>query len=181
MKHITQVVPFEPLSINPTNWPRYHEPGALKAGDSVWYRDQRYWIESAPSDWTQSCMVRISSERFLPGAILPENRLSFAVHADHLTLAPTTKNRYGRQPTKKAVDRREKQKQEGVRDNGDTVAIILRSCTSLDDVYKTASKHLGVPESTLREKYAHLNNGQQRMNLGNRLRGAHKAGLLKLN
>lgn len=182
MKHAAFApAPFVPLTIPPSNYPKSHEPGALKAGDSVWYRESRYWIEYAPSDWSESCMVRISSHRFLPGGILPEDRLSFAVHADHVSIAPVTRNRYGRQPTKKAVDRREKQKQEGVRDNGDTVAIILRACGSLAEVYKAAAKHLGAPEKDLVAKYSHLNPGQQRMCLGNRLRGAQKAGLLKLN
>lgn len=54
--------------------------------------------------------------------------------------------------------------------NGDGVALQLDAKT-LDEVYKTAAKALGVPESELRARYAHLNVGMQRMNLGNRMRG----------
>lgn len=55
--------------------------------------------------------------------------------------------------------------------NGDSVAKKLDAKT-LDDVYKAAAKELGVAEIELREKYKHLNPGMQRMNLGNRMRGA---------
>lgn len=58
--------------------------------------------------------------------------------------------------------------------NGDAVALQL-DAKSLDDVYKAAAKTLGVPESELRARYAHLNVGMQRMNLGNRMRGALRA------
>jgi len=181
MKAAAAIPRFEPTPPNPANYPRNHEPGALKAGDSVWYRDQRYWVERAPFTWEESCMVRITDQRFLPGGNLPEERISFCVHADHLSLAPTTKNRYGRQPTKKAIDRREQMRKEGTRDNGDPVAVALRGCTTLDDVYRETAALLRVPESELRAKYAHLNNGQQRMNCGNRLRGAFKSGKITLN
>jgi hypothetical protein len=55
--------------------------------------------------------------------------------------------------------------------NGDVVATGLAGRT-LDQVYEMASEMLDTEESELREKYAHLNVGQQRMNLGNRIRGA---------
>lgn len=55
--------------------------------------------------------------------------------------------------------------------NGDSVAKKLDART-LDDVYRVAAKELGVAETELREKYKHLNPGMQRMNLGNRMRGA---------
>ncbi len=42
----------------------------------------------------------------------------------------------------------------------------------LDTVYALASKALKEPEASLRKKYAHLNVGMQRMNLGNRIRAA---------
>lgn len=54
-------------------------------------------------------------------------------------------------------------------DNGDDVATKLRGKT-LDDVYAYASKQLKEPEKDLRAKYKHLNQGMQRMSLGNRLR-----------
>lgn len=54
-------------------------------------------------------------------------------------------------------------------DCGDTMARLLRGKT-LDEVYALAAEKLGVPEQELRARYAHLNNGMQRMNLSNRMR-----------
>lgn len=56
-------------------------------------------------------------------------------------------------------------------DNGDPVARMLRDADTLDAVYAAAAKYLGVKEKELRDKYGHLNPGQQRMNCGNRMRG----------
>ena len=56
------------------------------------------------------------------------------------------------------------------KDNNDIVAQRLRGKT-LDEAYLIASDHLGEEESSLRSKYSHLNQGQQRMCLGNRIRG----------
>jgi len=53
--------------------------------------------------------------------------------------------------------------------NGDAVAQRLMGL-SLDDVYKDAAEVLGETQKSLKEKYAHLNPGMQRMNLGNRMR-----------
>jgi hypothetical protein len=55
--------------------------------------------------------------------------------------------------------------------NGDEVAQALTGAT-LDEVYRLASKALGETQKALHEKYDHLNEGMQRMNLGNRIRGA---------
>lgn len=54
-------------------------------------------------------------------------------------------------------------------DNGDNIALMLRD-KSLDEVYTISSNILKIPEQQLRAKYNHLNAGQQRMCLGNRLR-----------
>lgn len=54
-------------------------------------------------------------------------------------------------------------------DNGDAVARCLREMT-LEEVYEYVSCTLNVSAEELHAKYAHLNNGGQRMNLGNRLR-----------
>ena len=54
-------------------------------------------------------------------------------------------------------------------DNGDNIALMLRG-KSLDEVYNISSSILNIPEQQLRTKYCHLNVGQQRMCLGNRLR-----------
>ena len=59
-------------------------------------------------------------------------------------------------------------------DNGDVIAADLRGKT-LEHTYKVAAKYLKESVSTLTAKYQHLNPGQQRMCLGNRLRGALKA------
>lgn len=59
-------------------------------------------------------------------------------------------------------------------DVGDEVATQLRG-SDLSDVYKAASEATGVSQKALREQYGHLNPGMQRMNLGNRIRGAAAA------
>lgn len=56
-------------------------------------------------------------------------------------------------------------------DRDDEVAAQLRG-SSLDEVYAAASDALGQSVEDLRAKYGHLNPGMQRMNLGNRMRGA---------
>lgn len=55
--------------------------------------------------------------------------------------------------------------------NGDAVATAL-SGHSIDSVYGIAAEMTGTAVEDLQAKYAHLNVGQQRMNLGNRIRGA---------
>jgi hypothetical protein len=141
----------------------------LSVGDSVFYRDQRYWIETKGENF-----IRIADCHIRPEAPPPSTRSSFYVPAGTVTEALTTRNKYGRQPTKKAIDRRERQKVDGTRDNGDEVAVLLRECKSLDDVFRLAAKHLGETEKQLRAKYDHLDNGRKRMTLGNRLRGHFK-------
>jgi len=61
-----------------------------------------------------------------------------------------------------------------VRDNGDPIAQMLREAVTLDDTYAVGFKYLGIPEPELRARYGHLNNGQQRMNIGNLMRGKFK-------
>jgi hypothetical protein len=58
-------------------------------------------------------------------------------------------------------------------DNGDNIAQQLRGM-SLDEIYAKASKDLGITQKALHEQYDKLNVGMQRMNLGNRIRGAAK-------
>ena len=60
-----------------------------------------------------------------------------------------------------------------VKDNGDDVAQLLRGM-ELVEIYELASAKLGIDMSELTLKYEHLNPGQQRMNLGNRLRKAFR-------
>lgn len=54
---------------------------------------------------------------------------------------------------------------------GDATAKSLQGL-ELEDVYKKASKVLGVPVTELKSRYSKLNPGMQRMNLGNRMRAA---------
>lgn len=55
-------------------------------------------------------------------------------------------------------------------DNDDDVAKKLRG-KDLDEVYAVVAKATEENEKDLRKRYAHLNVGMQRMNLGNKLRG----------
>jgi hypothetical protein len=54
-------------------------------------------------------------------------------------------------------------------DNGDEVAELLRG-KDLEQTYAVVAKQTKTPIEELKTKYQHLNVGQQRMNLGNRLR-----------
>lgn len=173
----TSVIPrTERDIIPPSRFPKLHQAGSLKVGDSVWYREQRYWIEWVPRAWEDGTAVRISDTPIRPEAAAPLNRTSFAVYADLVTLAPVSRNKYGPQPTKKAIERRERQKIDGTKDNGDEVALLLRESKSLDDAYRIAAKYLKMKETELRARYGHLNPGQQRMCCGNLMRNAQKKG-----
>jgi colicin import membrane protein len=59
-------------------------------------------------------------------------------------------------------------------DSDDAVARELRGM-ELADVYERAAQELDVSVASLHKLYDHLNAGMQRMNLGNRIRGAIKA------
>lgn len=59
--------------------------------------------------------------------------------------------------------------------NGDDLAHLLASLDPRDVVH-LAEKVLGLKKNELWDKYANLNRGQQRMNAGNRIRGAVKRG-----
>ncbi len=172
-----QPVRFEPDPIRPKHVPKKHGPGSLKRGDSVWYRDARYWVESAPPDWTRTCTVRISNERVHPDPDRhpPKERESFCVHADLLSLAPAPKNVYAGCTTF-AEEQRKERARSGQRDIGDEVAVLLRG-KELDECYTAAARFLREPEDGLRQKYQHLNPGQQRMNLGNKMRHFLKKGM----
>lgn len=82
------------------------------------------------------------------------------------------KSEMWRPPTPMPEDVKKRMKQLAKpKDNGDHVAGLLRPCETLDQVYAAAAKYLKVKEKELRDKYGHLNPGQQRMNCGNRMRG----------
>ena len=165
--------PFVPNVREIKDWPKNHAPGALKEGDSVWYRDQRFWICWAPSDWLHTSYIRLVDHAWRPGSNIHKDAVFVNVHADLVTLAPVKGPAFAPQPTKHAVETRERMKAEGVTDIGDDVATMLRG-KSLDEAYAIAAKYLHVTEPELRAKYSKLNHGQQRMNLGNRMRGYAK-------
>ena len=59
-------------------------------------------------------------------------------------------------------------------DSGDQIAVSLRG-KELDEVYAIVAKAIGETQASLKARYAKLNPGMQRMNLGNRLRAGKKA------
>lgn len=169
-------VPFEPLPVRPDHIPKKHPPGTFKRGDVCFYRGERMWVEYAPSDWSQGIYARITDQRVHPDAERMSNddkRLTFCVHVDCLEVAPQPKNPYAPAPTVASVARAERAKA-GIKDTGDPTAVLLRSATTIDELYKIGTKVLGVPVKELKDKYSHLNPGQQRMNIGNRMRAKYK-------
>lgn len=145
---------------------KWHD-GDLTVGDPVFYRGERYWVEYVPSSFGRSAHVRISDHKIRPDQPAFDKRTSFFVPADLLMKAPTAKPGH-KGPSLKDVERIEREKQ-GIKDVGDRVAELLRGKT-LDEAYTVAARFMRVPEEELRAKYMRLNNGQQRMNLGNRMR-----------
>ena len=164
-----------PQPIDPKLYPQKWKVGELAAGMSVFYRGERYWVEMVPPTWQQSCCIMICNERSRPGDPMPrgKNTERFWCHADCLTAAPVTRNIYGRQPTQAAVERKERAKA-GVRDVGDGIATMLRGAAPMEDCYKAGARYLGVNVLELKSKYGHLNPGQQRMNVGNRMRAKYR-------
>lgn len=146
-------------------------------GDLVFYRGQRMWVEPpVPKSFEDSVWIRIGDTRVpkdvRPGGIvgLSNKRWSFYVHVDELRkVDPSFNTRAARLPTVASVARTERAKA-GVRDVGDEVASTLRNCKDLEAVYTAGAEYLGVPLPELKAKYGHLNPGQQRMNIGNRMR-----------
>ena len=166
--------PYYGTKVNPSNVPRKWEPGQLVRGNLVFYRGERMWVEYAPRDWETSHMVHIGGSPVPDGPIdftrpLTQKRNVQAVHADCLLAAPQVKSVYGHLPTVASATRAERTKA-GIHDIGDPIAVKLRSCKTLEDVYKVAAKMLGCPPAELKDRYGRLNPGQQRMNLGNRMR-----------
>ena len=73
--------------------------------------------------------------------------------------------------TKKKSKLRDKSGLKQSKDNGDATARALRGL-NLNSVYEYASEFLKIPKNELKNRYNHLNHGQQRMCIGNKLRGA---------
>lgn len=160
----------EALPIDERHRPKKHEPGALKRGDSVWYRGERWWVECAPPDWSGTPHIRITDKAPPPPGKEPSNqRTTFYVHADCVDIAPVKGNRFEKQTTM-AQEIRKERIRSGQRDIGDEVATLLRSAESVDACYTIAARFLRVPEDELRTRYGHLNHGQQRMLCGNLMR-----------
>lgn len=162
-----------PEASRPIQAVRNWKDGDINVGDAVFYRGTRYWVEYVPPSFEQSAHVRISDTRIdpTPGRLPHNKRCSFSVPADLVTLAPVRQIGL-KQPTIKDIERAERAKA-GAKDVGDRVADLLRD-KNLDEAYEVASRFLRVPPEDLRAKYGHLNNGQQRMNLGNRMRSWEK-------
>lgn len=165
--------PFVPNPREIKDWPKNHAPGSLKEGDSVWYRGERFWICAAPTDWAFTSYVRIVDQVWRPGGNISNTATLINVHADLLELAPVKGPAYLPQPTKHAIETKERMKATGVTDVGDDIAVMLRG-KDLEQTYAIAAKYLGATVPELKAKYSGLNPGQQRMNLGNRMRGLAK-------
>ena len=58
-------------------------------------------------------------------------------------------------------------------DKGDAIAVMLRG-QPLETTYKDAAAATGIALASLKDRFAHLNPGMQRMNLGNMIRRAMK-------
>lgn len=58
-------------------------------------------------------------------------------------------------------------------DKGDAIAVMLRG-QPLETTYKDAAAATGIAIASLKDRFAHLNPGMQRMNLGNMIRRAMK-------
>jgi hypothetical protein len=58
-------------------------------------------------------------------------------------------------------------------DKGDAIAVMLRG-QPLETTYKDAAAATGIAIASLKDRFAHLNPGMQRMNLGNMIRKAMK-------
>lgn len=153
--------------------PKKFKPGDLKIGDCVWYRGERYWITFLSQGLYEGCYARIEDKFTRPGMPTPAGVTSFNVHVDMLDLAPPVKNLFAPIPTMAAEARKERAKA-GQTDIGDEVAMRLRACETLDDVYKVGAEFLEQQVADLKAKYAHLNPGQQRMVIGNRMRAEAK-------
>jgi hypothetical protein len=165
--------PVIPFTIPKTHYPNKHAPGSLKRGDVVWYGGQKYYVENAQLTWDKGTHVRIGSKLPHPDPLypLPVERESFYTHADNLLI--TNPNRIPVvEHTMKVKAVNGEKKVRTVRDVGDEVAKLLRETK---DIYAVAAKYLDVKPDALHKKYGHLNPGQQRMCLGNKMRAHGKS------
>jgi hypothetical protein len=167
--HQIEVVPFVPDLIKDSMKSKKYQPADLLAGTAVFYRGERYFIESCPKSWDYSAHVYISDIKTREGEGTAKTANRFGVHPDLLELAPTIKGFNAKQPTQKAVIAKADREAKGIKDAGDIVAETLRGL-DLDQKYAVAAAFMLEEEQDLRDKYGRLNPGQQSMNLSNRMR-----------
>lgn len=123
------------------------------AGSDIEATVERDEIEKATKEELEQAIAQVATDEEDVEVVAPEssfNRLASKAKNDQYVLYISTSG-------KKSLD------------NGDEVAIMLRGKT-LDEVYQITSDWVGISVEELIERYKHLNAGQQRMNLGNRLR-----------
>ena len=120
----------------------------------------RQEVETAAAEWRE--------QNPLPGLPLdppayerPVSRETVAVSVPRETVAVSVPRGTAPKPAKSPVA------------TGDDLAMALAG-HGLDVIYSVAAVVLSTDEFELRQRYAHLNPGQQRMNLGNRIRSMWK-------
>ena len=111
----------------------------------------RQEVETAAAEWRE--------QNPLPG--LPLDPPTYERPVSRETVAVSVPRETGPKPAKSPVA------------TGDDLAMVLAG-HGLDVIYSAAAVVLSTDESELRQRYAHLNPGQQRMNLGNRIRSTWK-------
>ena len=120
----------------------------------------RQEVETAAAEWRE--------QNPLPGLPLdpptyerPVSRETVAVSVPRETVAVSVPRETAPKPAKSPAA------------TGDDLAVALAG-HGLDVIYSAAAVVLSTDESELRQRYGHLNPGQQRMNLGNRIRSTWK-------
>ena len=111
----------------------------------------RQEVETAAAEWRE--------QNPLPG--LPLDPPTYERPVSRETVAVSVPRETAPKPAKSPVA------------TGDDLAMVLAG-HGLDVIYSAAAVVLSTDESELRQRYAHLNPGQQRMNLGNRIRSTWK-------
>ena len=111
----------------------------------------RQEVETAAAEWRE--------QNPLPG--LPLDPPAYKRPVSRETVAVSVPRETAPKPAKSPVA------------TGDDLAMVLAG-HGLDVIYSAAAVVLSTDESELRQRYAHLNPGQQRMNLGNRIRSTWK-------
>ena len=111
----------------------------------------RQEVETAAAEWREQN----------PLPVLPLDLPTYKRPVSRETVAVSVPRETAPKPTKSPVA------------TGDDLAAVLAG-HGLDAIYSAAAVVLSTDESELRQRYARLNPGQQRMNLGNRIRSTWK-------